>query len=819
MDDMDKKDRRKGMKRLKEKKSSRSSGNLRSLGTPAAVGKGRPKTPKGSHTRSNSGSLSSRSGVVNFAVPPLALDVPTRKVSTTGKGKFRTHKGNAGFKSRCTDQERWHQYLVDESNFREPTFACPFAFVGREPKEAPPAGAKADDKAKEADKAKEPDKPAEAEQGVEAESGKAADKEREAATGSQEGKAAQQVAEGEETTAPAPEQGEGAAAASLALDLTGSAGAQASAAEGGKAQAPSEGFVTPPKSPVGAGASPKQSPKKSKRDFPRRQGSALKELGLDEPRTLSMLSDAVTVVNNVVQYQTLEQFGVKKFNLPDMMEWEAAWIEKIERYIMEKEKGKSLKNKVREKSLGVISTTPRTKTRSRTSSDAEKKPPAPAAASQKGGVSTKEISYGGLRTSINPLMLLDGSERPRSMTHKSRPRSKRSSTLVEKSFTDYSDSPSASETEQEDVAAPSSPEPGLSFDSPASSPEADSVVKRDTTPKGDAVPKRELSHSKEKKEHRSFMNLLSGSKSPRKSSSEDPDPAFALPRRSSSAKATPSAKASPSTKLIPPVTSAQSEKLESLLGLNVQELPQHFIPAGSALHTSADVVRDDEDPSVAKSISPLRLFSPRKKGKKAGLASSTGASEAEQAASALTPKGESGKKKRPGYFQSLKMQLKTPRGAKSKEEEDAAAHPRKRKSRTRPKKKDKDKNSVVIQRVEPGGGLPVPAGVDGSQASTPNSPTVESEPESPTGSSPENKRPHSASFDLGDDDDCLGDHGTVAALVDSHGRRSNRLSLPISRGSARGASSKSDTEAGLLRSPGGVRFEIEELNPPTDEED
>ena len=130
--------RRKGMMRWKEKKSSRSSGNLDGEEGPqptVSTAKAARPTPKG-HSRSNSGSLSGRSGVVNFAVPPLQFDMPTKKVSSTGK-KLRSHKGNAGFKSRCTDQERWHQYLVDEGNFREPTFACPFAFVGREPKEAP----------------------------------------------------------------------------------------------------------------------------------------------------------------------------------------------------------------------------------------------------------------------------------------------------------------------------------------------------------------------------------------------------------------------------------------------------------------------------------------------------------------------------------------------------------------------------------------------------------------------------------------------------------------------------------------------------------
>lgn len=58
------------------------------------------------------------------------------------------------------------------------------------------------------------------------------------------------------------------------------------------------------------------------KEYIKRQPSLLREMCLYAPRTLAMLSDNIAVVNNVVQYQSLEQFGVKKFNPAEMTEWE-----------------------------------------------------------------------------------------------------------------------------------------------------------------------------------------------------------------------------------------------------------------------------------------------------------------------------------------------------------------------------------------------------------------------------------------------------------------------------------------------------------------
>lgn len=455
---------------------------------------------------------------------------------------------------------------------------------------------------------------------------------------------------------------------------------------------------------------------------------------------------------------------------------------------------------MRDKSLGVITSagTPRSRSRSRASSDAAEKRPPKATTPQKGGVSTKEIQYGGLRTSINPLLLLDGQERSRSITHKARPRMKRSSTALERPL-DLRMSgglKDAESTSSDNLC-------GLAGKA-ASAPPSPRAEEEDP-PFLAPPPARSL--GAEKKERRSIIHMISGSRSPRRAM-EDSDSQHALPQRSSSAKShTPVA-------IVSPRNLTSSSKLESLLGCSAQELPQHFIPAGAGqslsssggLSSAAETVRAEEDEAaVAKSISPLRLFSPRKKGKKV-LGNSAGSDEA--SSPVTTPKGEQGKKKWPGYFQSLKMQLKTPRGTKVKEDEEAQAFPRKRKSRTPKAKKPKD---VVIQRVDSAGASP-----PGLNGSLPSSPSRDSEPDSPPSVSPLASRHHSASFETAQQ--ALGT-GMVDALVDTHVRpsASHRLSLPVRRTQSRGGSSKSDTEAGLFR-PGGVRFDLEELNPPSDQD-
>lgn len=746
---------RKGMKRWKEKKSSRSSSAVdgeEGVQAVVAAAKEARQTPKG-HGRSSSGPLSNRTGVVNFSVPPLQFDMPTKKVSSTGK-KFRSHKGNAGFKSRCTDQERWHQYLVDEGNFREPTFACPFAFVGRAPKDST------------------------------------------AATTTAAAAAAAESTPGGPTGAGAAPASEEATPAPAGVGVP-----RLESFEKNPTQREVEGDGEGPLSPerVPSAPSPKGSPKKSKKEYTKRQPSLLREMCLYAPRTLSMLSDNVAVVNNVVQYQSLEQFGVKKFNLAEMTEWEAAIRESIERHFLEKDKGRSLKNKVRDKSLGVINSTPRSRSRSRATSDADRKSPNKPGTPQKGGVSSKEIQYGGLRTSINPLLLLDGQERSRSLTHKPRQRMKRASTALERPI-DFSKSPAGSDADESTNSL---------SDSSSHAASAPPSPTREEPP-----PVRNISVA-DKKERRSIIHLISGGRSPRRGT-EDGD-STALPRRSSSAKnPTPLGN-------LPMISPSSTSKLEALLGANMLE-QQHFIPVGAGQSLSAvspaEAMRSEEDEaSVAKSISPLRLFSPRKKGKRQPLTSSGGSEES--SSPATTPKGDQGKKKRPGYFQSLKMQLKTPRGTK-KDDEESQAHPRKRKSRTPKTKKPKD---LVIQRIDPATGSPPKLAP--STGSRPASPLRD--PPSPDGDvqaelddclapSPHGPRHHSACFDRSADG--LGT-GMVDALVDSRvlPNASHRLSLPVRRTQSRTKSSKSDTEAGLLRSPGGVRFEEEELNPPSDRDE
>lgn len=71
---------------------------------------------------------------MNVVVPPLEIEgdeVVKKKTLRQGKRKYYTHKMGAGYKSRCSDIERWQQFASEEarhvSDFTN--FSCPYRFI------------------------------------------------------------------------------------------------------------------------------------------------------------------------------------------------------------------------------------------------------------------------------------------------------------------------------------------------------------------------------------------------------------------------------------------------------------------------------------------------------------------------------------------------------------------------------------------------------------------------------------------------------------------------------------------------------------------
>ena len=75
------------------------------------------------------------SGNKLFSIPLLDLSKEketTKKTVKEGRNHYNTSKFGAGYKPRCSDLERWHLYLVNETQFAKsglPNYTCSFNFI------------------------------------------------------------------------------------------------------------------------------------------------------------------------------------------------------------------------------------------------------------------------------------------------------------------------------------------------------------------------------------------------------------------------------------------------------------------------------------------------------------------------------------------------------------------------------------------------------------------------------------------------------------------------------------------------------------------
>ena len=81
----------------------------------------------------------SKAAEKKLVVPLLQIqgdDASKKKTIRQGRRNYYTHKMGAGYKSRCSDLERWQQYTANEYRWASSAtnFTCPFRFL---PKDAP----------------------------------------------------------------------------------------------------------------------------------------------------------------------------------------------------------------------------------------------------------------------------------------------------------------------------------------------------------------------------------------------------------------------------------------------------------------------------------------------------------------------------------------------------------------------------------------------------------------------------------------------------------------------------------------------------------
>lgn len=69
-------------------------------------------------------------------IPKLHIqgDVSKKKSLRQGRINYYTHKMGAGYKSRCSDTERWQQYTSNEYRWASSgtNFSCPFRFLSKD---------------------------------------------------------------------------------------------------------------------------------------------------------------------------------------------------------------------------------------------------------------------------------------------------------------------------------------------------------------------------------------------------------------------------------------------------------------------------------------------------------------------------------------------------------------------------------------------------------------------------------------------------------------------------------------------------------------
>lgn len=70
----------------------------------------------------------------SVSVPKLQIHGTRKKSLREGRRNYYTHKMGAGYKSRCSDTERWQQYLANEYRWASSgtNFSCPFRFISKE---------------------------------------------------------------------------------------------------------------------------------------------------------------------------------------------------------------------------------------------------------------------------------------------------------------------------------------------------------------------------------------------------------------------------------------------------------------------------------------------------------------------------------------------------------------------------------------------------------------------------------------------------------------------------------------------------------------
>lgn len=68
------------------------------------------------------------------SVPALHIKGTRKKSLREGRRNYYTHKMGAGYKSRCSDAERWQQYVANEHRWASSgtNFSCPFRFISKE---------------------------------------------------------------------------------------------------------------------------------------------------------------------------------------------------------------------------------------------------------------------------------------------------------------------------------------------------------------------------------------------------------------------------------------------------------------------------------------------------------------------------------------------------------------------------------------------------------------------------------------------------------------------------------------------------------------